>query len=106
MWQLAPKHFFTGKRNFGLATYCALSNFNEGLTFIIKIIQAADISLGPVAYSFAKAYGNTRINEAERSIATCSAEAAWARRRERAFHWEYDVEEEDNLYGADVGDIM
>ncbi|GIY10423.1 uncharacterized protein CDAR_474981 [Caerostris darwini] len=49
VWQLGPKHQFTGKNIVDVTIYCAACTFNEGFTAILNIMDVMDIKIGPQA---------------------------------------------------------
>ena len=74
LWLLALEHNFNGNSVVELAAYCVLSKFNEGYKTIFEIMQHADITLGPIADTFARVFDWSHIDKAEGVIASGSAQ--------------------------------
>ncbi|GIY11775.1 uncharacterized protein CDAR_312281 [Caerostris darwini] len=53
IWTFAPKHIHAGPKTIEIATFFAVSIFNEGFIPILKILDVMVITIGPDANAFA-----------------------------------------------------
>lgn len=104
VWQLAPKHQFSGKKVVDIAAYCAACTFNEGFKAILKIMDVMGITIGPYADQLAQDRDERRIYKANRQSTGDSKEARTARRKAKSAENDDFEKTEGILYGAGIAD--
>lgn len=104
IWTFAPKHIHAGLKTIEIATFFAVSIFNEGYIPILKILAVMEITIGPEANAFAARRGETRIERSEFRTSEASKEGRTVRLHQRTSKNEYFEVEEGFLYGAGIAD--
>lgn len=102
VWQLAPKHIFSGKKIIDIATYCAACTFNEGFLLVLKIMDVMGIKIGPYAEQLAQERDAQRIYRADRQSMSDSKEARTARKKAKTEELEEYEKTEGILHGAGI----
>ena len=53
LWHFAPKHLHNELKTIELTNFLAVSIFNDGFYAILKMLQAMDVIIGPIAEKYA-----------------------------------------------------
>ncbi|XP_044583471.1 uncharacterized protein LOC123264301 [Cotesia glomerata] len=94
IWTFAPKHIHAGPKTIEIATFFAVSIFNEGFIPILKILDVMGITIGPEANAFAARRDEARIERSELRTSEASKEGRTARLHKRKSENEhFEVEE-------------
>ncbi|GIY43294.1 uncharacterized protein CDAR_123881 [Caerostris darwini] len=104
IWTFAPKHIHAGPKTIEIATFFAVSNFNEGFIPILKILDVMGITIGPDANAFAARRDEARIERSELRTSEASKEGRTARLHQRTSENEHFEVEEGFLYEAEIAD--
>lgn len=104
VWNFAPKSYSSGKKVLNVATDIAVCTFNDGLTNILRIMQALEMDIGYQAYNFCLEAHATRIKHAERSLTDAAKEARTGIKSTRKQNEEEYLSEEGMLYGPGIAD--
>lgn len=104
VWQLVPKHQFSGKKIVDIAACCAACTFNEGFKAILKMMDVMGIKIGPYADQLARDRDERRIYKADRQSTSDSKEARTARKKSKSQENEDYERTEGILYGAGIAD--
>ncbi|XP_044574589.1 uncharacterized protein LOC123258566 [Cotesia glomerata] len=104
IWTFAPKHIHAGPKTIEIATFFAVSIFNEGFIPILKILDVMGIAIGPEANAFKARRDEARIERSELRTSEASKEGRTARLHKRTSENEHFEVEEDFLYGAGIAD--
>jgi len=104
IWTFAPKHIHAGPKTIEIATFFAVSIFNEGFIPILKILDVMGITIGPEANAFAARRDEARIERSELRTSKASKEGRTARLNQRTSENEHFEVEEGFLYGAGIAD--
>ena len=65
LWHFTPKHLHNALKTIELANFLAVLIFNDGFYAILKMLQAMDVIIGPIAKEYAIERDDRRINRAE-----------------------------------------
>ncbi|GIY45628.1 uncharacterized protein CDAR_415131 [Caerostris darwini] len=104
IWTFAPKHIHAGPKTIEIATFFAVSIFNEGFIPILKILDVMGITIGPEANAFAARRDEARIERSELRTSEASKEGRTARLHQRTSENEHFEVEEGFLYEAGIAD--
>ena len=101
---MTPLKNHNGLKTIELASFLAVSIFNDGFYAILKMLQVMDVILGPIAKEYAMERDDRQINQAELHHKASSKEGRTARKKALAFQQALFEEEEGPLYGPDIAD--
>ncbi|GIY05118.1 uncharacterized protein CDAR_120911 [Caerostris darwini] len=104
IWTFAPKHIHAGPKTIEIATFFAVSIFNEGFIPILKILDVMGITIGPEANAFAARRDEARIERSELRTSEASKEGRTARLHQRTSENEHFEVKEGFLYEAGIAD--
>ncbi|XP_048512253.1 uncharacterized protein LOC125501155 [Athalia rosae] len=104
IWTFAPKHIHAGLRVIEIATFIAVSIFNEGFIPILKMMSLMGMDIGSEAHAFATKRDNAPINRSEIRTSNALKEARTARLEERNAENDLFEVEEGPMYGAGIAD--
>lgn len=104
IWKLAPKHLHCGAQTVEIASYIAISLFNEGYTILLKIMNTLGIAIGLEINNFVKESDNKRITSAEVNMTDGARAAALAKKSEQLSKIQQFEVEEGLLYGPGIAD--
>lgn len=94
VWKLAPKHLHCGAKTVEIATYIAVSLFNEGHITLLKIMDVLGIAVGLEANNFARFADAKRVTAAENSLTDAVKAAALSKKDDQIkLQEQYEVEE-------------
>ncbi|GAB1860744.1 Mutator-like transposase domain-containing protein [Camponotus japonicus] len=94
VWKLAPKHLHCGAKTVEIATYIAVSLFNEGHITLLKIMDVLGIAVGLEANNFARFADAKRVTAAENSLTDAAKAAALSKKDDQIkLQEQYEVEE-------------
>ncbi|GIY22878.1 uncharacterized protein CDAR_599971 [Caerostris darwini] len=74
IWTFAPMHIHAGPKTIEIATFFAVSIFNEGFIHILKILDVMGITIGPEANAFAARRDEKRKERSELRTSEASKE--------------------------------
>lgn len=104
VWKLAPKHLHCGAKTVEIASYTAISLFNEGYITLLKIMDILGIAVGLEANNFARLADAKRVTAAESSMSDGARTAALSRKSDQASLQEQYELEEGLMYGPGIAD--
>lgn len=104
IWKFAPKHLFSGKETVEIATYLAISIFNEGFTSILRVMTELGITIGRQSYDYTEFVGKRRKKKADKDAAKATKEARRARKQQLAEQEDMQEDADDLVYGAGIAD--
>lgn len=104
VWNLAPKHIFTGKKILEIATLTAACIFNEGQKSVLKIMDVMGVRAGAEAMNFVQRADDTRIYNAEKRVSDVAKSERIARRSARVAENDAYEETEGILYAPGIDD--
>lgn len=102
VWSMAPKTVFNGKNILDIAANMSVYIYNDGLSSIMEVMKALDMSIGKNCYNFCLQADTRRIQFSERSLneavkmARLNLRSSWKKKDE-----EY-INIKDQLYGAGI----
>lgn len=102
IWTFAPKHVHSGIKIVEIATYLAISIFNEGFLPILSIMDIMGITIGGQAEFYAATRDEKRIHRSEQRVSDAAKKARIARREELSAQQDLFEEEEGILYGPGI----
>jgi len=104
VWRFAPKHLHCGLKIVEIAAYLAAGIFNEGHSFILRIMSKMDLIIGKQSKTYADDNDERRIVRQERRSLSQTKEARTARRNQLLIENELYEKAEGLLYGPGIAD--
>lgn len=104
VWRLAPKHLNCGLKIVEIAAFVAAGIFNEGYSFVLKVMEVLDLIIGQQCKTFTDNYDRERVKRQERRSLDSTIEARTARRKENQTLLQQFEEEESPIYGPGIAD--
>lgn len=104
IWTFAPKHLHSGRKIIEIATFIAVSIFNQGFLPILKILSVMGVTIGQQAHMYANSRDEARIDRSERRSTDAVKQARIDHREERSIEQEFFEQEEGPQYGPGLAD--
>jgi len=104
VWKLAPKHLHCAAKTVEIATYIAVSLFNEGYITILKIMDLLGIAVRIEVNNFAREANAKRVTTAENSLTDSARAAALSKKAVQVSQMEQYEVEEGVMYGPGIAD--
>jgi len=104
IWRLAPKHLNSGLKIIEISAYIAAGIFNEGCSFILKIMNLLDIIVGTYCKVFAENTDEARIARQNQRTLFETKEARKARKQQQLEDNQLFEENERLLYAPGIAD--
>lgn len=104
IWTFAPKHIHCGTKTVQIATFLAVSIFNEGLLSILTIMSIMGFTIGQQTEVFANLRDEYRIDRSVQRITEANKKARIAKQNQKSLENEFFQQEEGFLYGAGLAD--
>ena len=104
VWNMVPKHIFSGKEIVEFSTKLAACIFNEGCQTILKCMEVMGIQLGREALSCSNRRDAEHIKKAEKKTLNSSKEARIRRRSDKSEDNDLLEQVEGLIYGPGIDD--
>ncbi|KYQ46869.1 hypothetical protein ALC60_14160 [Trachymyrmex zeteki] len=95
IWRLAPKHLHCGSKIIEIAAYLVAGIFNDGYSFILKVMNDLELQIGKECQFFANDYDAHRVQRQNRRSLSSSKEARTARKGKKTAEMDDYLEIED-----------
>jgi len=104
VWKLAPKHLHCAAKTVEIATYIAVSLFNEGYIIVLKIMDLLGIAVGIEANNFAREADAKCVTAAENSLIDGARATALSKKAVQISQMEQYEVEKGLMYGPGIAD--
>jgi len=104
VWRLAPKHLHCGSKIIEIAAYLAGGMFNDGYSFILRVMDDLQLPIGRECQIFADEYDAHRVKRQNRRSLNSSKEARTAQKEKKTTEMDGFFEMESLLYGPGIAD--
>jgi len=104
VWRLAPKHLHCGSKIIEIAAYLAGGMFNDGYSFILRVMNDLQLPIGRECQIFADEYDAHRVKRQNRRSLNSSKEAKTAQKEKKTAEMDGFFEMEGLLYGPGIAD--
>lgn len=104
VWSMAPKTVSSGKNILDIAANMAVCVYNDGLSSIMQVMKALDMTIGENCYNFCLEADARRIQFSERSMSEAAKKARLSLKSSRKEEDEENINIEGQLYGAGIAD--
>ena len=104
IWRLAPKHLNCGFKIVEIAPFLAAGTFNEGLRFVVQLMQVLDLIIGRQCKIFTDVHDAQRLKRQKHRSLSSIREERTTRGEQNADLLEEFEEEEGLMYGPGIAD--
>ncbi|KYN13186.1 hypothetical protein ALC57_14630 [Trachymyrmex cornetzi] len=104
VWSMAPKFRSSGKTVLDIAGNLAVCTFNDGISSIMNVMKALDMTVGTNCYNFCVAADKLRIHLSDRLLSEAAKEARIALKSARKEEEAMNINMEGQLYGPGIAD--
>lgn len=104
IWRLAPKHLHSGSKTVEISAYIAAGVFNEGLSTILRVMNAMEIIVGKQSLAYAQLKDSERIQKQDTRTSLASQEARKARKELHQTNNQMYEDIEGLLYAPGIAD--
>ncbi|XP_018366586.1 PREDICTED: uncharacterized protein LOC108763445 [Trachymyrmex cornetzi] len=104
VWSMAPKSKSSGKIVLDITVNLAIPAFNDGISSLMKVIKALDMTIGRNCYNFCVETDQHRVYLLDRSLTEAAKQARIASKSTRKEEEELNINLEGQLYGAGIAD--
>ncbi|XP_011871647.1 PREDICTED: uncharacterized protein LOC105564113 [Vollenhovia emeryi] len=103
-WRLAPKHLNCGSKIIEIAAYLAAGIFNDGYSFVLRVMNDLKLPIGLECKRFADSYDTNRVKRQNLRSLNSSKEARTAQKEKKTAEMGDFLEVEGLLYGPGIAD--